>query len=542
MNADVQSLIEQGDRLFSKRQGLVSLWQELAENFYPEVAEFTVNRTLGHDFSANLMTSYPVIARRELGDGFGAMLRPASKDWFSIGVQYREPDHDGRIWLERSTMVLKRMMYDRRSQFTRATKEADHSFATFGQAVITVEMRKDFSGLLYRSWHLRDVAWCENAEGAVDTVHHKMKFTLAQLSEMFPGKLASQLLDKIQKDPYCEHEIRRIVVPSALYSGERTWNSKFVSLYVDVANKHVMEEVGQKVHPYVIPRWRTTPGSQYAYSPAAMTSLPDARLMQSMTLVLLEAGEKGVNPPMVANKQVFRSDVPMYAGGITWADMAYDGKLSDHFALMQQDKSGIPLGMELREEIRGTIMQAWYLNKLNLPSYDSKAMTAYEFSQRVQEYIRQILPLFEPMETEYNAPLCDRSFEMAFNVGAFGPIAALPESIHGAETEFKFQSPVSEAVQKQKAATFREDLGLIAEAAALDPTAPVVFDAAVALRDALEANLSPETWLRSPADIADIIEKQAQKQQAAELLAAMEQGATVAKTAAETQAIASGVA
>lgn len=540
MNADLQNLIEQGDRLFSKRLGLVSLWQELAENFYPESADFTINRTLGADFSANLMTSYPVIARRELGDGFGAMLRPTSKEWFAMGAQYRKPDHDGKVWLERSTMILRRMMYDRKSQFMRATKEGDHAFATFGQCVITVEMRKDFSGLLYRAWHLRDVVWCENAEGVVDAVHHKMKFTIAQVNQMFPGKLHQSLNEKLLKDPYCEIEVRRIVVPAGQYSGERQWRTKFVSLYIDIENKHVLEEVGQKTHPYVIPRWRTTPGSQYAYSPAAMTALPDGRLMQTMTLVLLEAGEKSVNPPMVANREVFRSDVPMYAGGITWADMAYDGKLSDHYALMSPDKSGIPLGLELRQEVRDMVMQAFYLNKLNLPSYDSKAMTAYEFGQRVQEYIRQILPLFEPMETEYNGPLCDRSFELAMSYGAFGPVNEIPESLRGAEVEFKFESPLSEAMQKQKAATFREDLGLIAEAAALDPAAPVVFDAAMALRDALEANLSPAHWLRSEQDVERILSQQAAKQEAAQLLTAMEQGATVAKTAAETQAIAAG--
>jgi hypothetical protein len=541
LNTDVKSLIDQGERLFTKRAGLMSLMQEIAQNFYPEAAEFTVNRTLGQDFSADLMTSYPVLARRELGDGFGSMLRPTSKEWFAMGVKYRQPDLEGRAWLERSTRILKNAMYDRRSQFLRATKEGDHFFGTFGQCVITVEMRKDMDGLLYRHWHLKDVAWCEDAEGVIDSVHHKMKFTVQQVAAMFPGKLSATMQQKLQQDPYCDAEIRRIVVPSEMYRGEKKWNTKYVSLYVDVQGAHVLEEMGQKSHPYVIPRWRTTPGSQYAYSPAAMTALPDARLMQAMTLVLLEAGEKAVNPPIMANKEVFRSDLPMYAGGLTWADMAYDGRISDHFAVLAQDKSGIPLGMEMREDIRNMVMQAFYLNKLNLPSYDSKAMTAYEFGQRVQEYIRQVLPLFEPMESEYNGPLCDRSFDLLLNVGGFGPPDEIPESLRGAETDFHFQSPMSDAIQKQKATTFREDLGLIAEAAALDPSAPVVFDAAVALRDALEANLSPASWMRSPEAVEAILAKQAQQQQTAQLLEAMGQAATVAKTGAETQAIAAGV-
>jgi hypothetical protein len=530
VNNDVKQIIAQGDRLFDKRVGLMSLWQEIAENFFPEVAEFTMNRTLGSDFSENLMSSYPVLARRELGDGFGAMLRPGTKDWFKMGAAYREPDLEGRAWLERATKIQKRAMYDRKSQFTRATKEGDHFYAAFGQCVITVEMRKNLDGLLFRSWHLRDVAWCDNAEGVTDTVHHKMRhFTVQQLDQMFPGKLAPSLQQKLKDDPYAEHEIRRVVMPSETYSGERPWRTKFVSLYVDPANNTVLEEMGQRTHPYVIPRWRTKPGSQYAHSPAAMTALPDARQMQIMTLAIVEASENGVTPPMVANKEVFRSDFPRYAGGVTWADMAYDGKISDHFAMLSPDKSGIPMGMELRADLKDMITQAYYLNKLNLPSYDSKAMTAYEFAQRVQEYIRQVLPLFEPMEAEYNGPLCDRAAELLLAHGAFGPPDQIPQSLGGAELEFTFESPLSEAIEKQKVTVFRDNIALAGEVAALDPAAPMVFSATQAFRAVLEANGSPADWINSEETVQAMQQAHDQQMQQQQLLDSMGKAAAAAK-------------
>ena len=48
--------------LFS-RGSLLSLWQNIADNFYPERAEFTLSRTLGEEFADHLSTSYPVLAR-----------------------------------------------------------------------------------------------------------------------------------------------------------------------------------------------------------------------------------------------------------------------------------------------------------------------------------------------------------------------------------------------------------------------------------------------------------------------------------------------
>ena len=37
-------LMEHSDALWSKRKSLEFLWQEIAENFYPERADFTVQR------------------------------------------------------------------------------------------------------------------------------------------------------------------------------------------------------------------------------------------------------------------------------------------------------------------------------------------------------------------------------------------------------------------------------------------------------------------------------------------------------------------
>ena len=105
-----------GDGLFSKRSSLMLLWQEQAENFYPERADFTYHRTLGTDFAANLMSSYPVLCRRDLGDQTGMMLRPTAKPWFELGLPEGEKeDNDGRRWMQRAAKTMRRAMYDRKT-------------------------------------------------------------------------------------------------------------------------------------------------------------------------------------------------------------------------------------------------------------------------------------------------------------------------------------------------------------------------------------------------------------------------------------------
>lgn len=535
MNSDVKQLIEIGDKLFSKRLSLVSLWQEVADNFYVERGDFTVSRSMGTDFAEHLMTSYPLLARRDLGNAFSGMLRPTSKDWFAMRTGRDVRDIDGRRWLEWATGVQKRAMYDRRTQFVRATKEGDHDFAAFGQCVISVEMSRNLDGLLYRCWHLRDVAWCENEDGEIDHAQRKWSPSVYELSRIFRGNIHPTLKDKLEKEPYCEVQCRHIVVPAEMYRGEKQWRTPYVSLFVDIENKHVMEETGVRTFPYVIPRWQTVSGSQYAYSPATVCALPDARLIQAMTRVLLEAGEKATNPPMIAVQEAIRSDIAIYAGGITWADAQYDERLGEVLRPITNDKTGIPLGLEMQQDIREQISSAFYLNKLNLPMMAGD-MTATEVSQRVQEYIRQALPLFEPMEDQYNGALCERTFDLLFNNGAFGPPDNIPESLRGEEVLFRFESPLQDAVERQKGQVFMEASAILAQAATLAPEAPVIVDAVSALREVLQGIGVPASWTRSEEDVQAILQDQAAKAEAAQLLGAMEQASKVAKTTAEANA------
>jgi len=528
MQEHVTELIKQGDQLWGKRASLESLWEELAANFYVERQGFTRTTYLGEEFAANLTTSYPLLVRRDLGNSFSSMLRPSDKEWFSMAVDGVE-DHTGKAWLDWATKRQKRAMYDRASQFVRATKEGDHDFAAFGQCVISVEMRPDMSGLLYRCWHLRDVVWTEGFDGQVNCVQRKWRPTVYDLLQVFGEKaMTPNMKQRMEKDPYCEIEVRHVVIPAKLYKGETKFRTPLVSIFINVDDGVEIEATGARVNPYVIPRWQTVSGSQYAYSAATVCALPDARLLQAMTLTLLEAGEKAVTPPMIATQEAIRGDVSLYAGGITWVDHAYDERLGEVLRPLTIDKSGIPLGLEMSQDTRMMLRQAFFLDKLDLPMR-APEMTAYEVGQRVQEYIRNALPLFEPVETDYNGGLCERTFDVMFAAGAFGPVDEIPRSLSEADIQFKFVSPLRDAIDKQKGETFAQSTQVISQAIALDPGAAAIVDAKVALRDVLEGIGAPTKWTRSPEEVQRISDEQAQMAQQEQALASLQQAAGAAK-------------
>lgn len=528
-------LIQRGNRLHDNRGSLLNYWQEVGDHFYPERADFTVTRHLGKDFADGLYTSYPLIVRRELGNSVAAFLRPKTKIWAHMTVEEGEDtlSHAAKMWLADKTKIQRKAMYDRSSGFVRATKEGDHDFMTFGQCVIQREMDWNRPGLSYRTWHLRDCAWQEDHTGRVNELHRNWNPTVCELMEKFGGRNGNSVHPEVaklyEKEPFRTVKCRALFMPADTYKDEKTFRQPWMHAYIDLENKHIMEQVGLWSHGYTVPRWQTVSGSQYAYSPATVAGLPDARLIQSVTLTLLEAGEMAVRPPMIATQDAIRQDIQLYAGGITWADIEYDERKGDVLRPISQNASALPFGLDVQEDIRNMLATAFYLNKINLP-IRQKDQTAYEVSKMYEQYIRDVVPLFEPMETDYNGALCEDTFEAMLRVGMLGPYEDIPQELRGRDIQFRFESPLHDAIEEQKGEKLREAIQLAAETAELDQNAPIVLDAVTALREALEGKGTPESWLRDKQAFAKIVKDRQEMQQAQQALEMAQQGADIQQT------------
>lgn len=538
MQTRVRDLVEQGDKLFSARGSLLSLWQSTAEQFYPERADFTKAFNAGDEFASHLMTGMPAMARRDLANQFHAMLRPRSRLWFHPRTLNERVNEDATAlkWLDWSGDLMFKVMYERRAQFVRATSQGDHDFATFGQCVIQPSQNATADGLLFRSWHIRDVAWCENASLEVDTVHRDWKIEARALIRLFPKTVSKTVQEAAKKEPYKLIKCRHIVIPSDQYDytdpdKKPKRSFPFVSIYVDCENDTVLEEVPAPSLGYVIPRWQTVSGSQYAYSPATVIALPDARLLQQITLTLLESGQKAVDPPMIGSAEVIQGGANTYAGGWTWVDEEYDDKQRPIRTLYGDSYgAGLNWGVDREERIMKAVHDAFYLNQISLPDSDGKEMTAYETQKRVEEYIRRALPLFEPMETEYNGALCSEVFDLLLRMNAFGPVDDIPEVLRGHDIRFTFESPLQAATERAKAEAFQQSAGLLKIAGEIGAAgAQHNVDWNKAFRDALGGVGAPSDWMRDEKEVAELAQADAKAAQMAQVAQAIGGAAQVAQ-------------
>lgn len=527
MDDRIKTILKQGDDLFSKRSSLVSLWQHIAEQFYPARADFTSTQWLGEDFAGNLSTSFPILACQELSNTICTALRPDEVMWGRITTDFDEElDVEEKRWLQWASKLQWNAMYDQQTQFVRAMDETDRDYITFGQGVVSVELDARKNALLYRNWHLRDVAWCERYDGTVGARHRKWKAAVSIFSAVFKGNISQTAKDTLQKDPYAELEVRHAVIPAEEY--EKKFKGEWVSIYFEVGTGHILEERGMNSGYYIIPRWKTLGGSQYAYSMATMAALPDARLVQEMTLTLLEAGQNAVKPPLIATKGAL-DEVNLYSGGISWVSEEYDERTGDSLRPLKLDLNGIPLGFEMLQGTKEQIAKAFFLDRIQLPAPMTKEMTAFEVAQRVQEYVRNNAPLFNPARDDYVGAVYGGTFETLYANNAFGHPDRMPPRLRGAAVKFKFKSPLKDNIERQKGDKFMMAGNIIATAMKLDPSAGGLLNVNVAARDAMDGNEVPAKWLRTKEELAEHTEATQQQQQLQQAAALAQQGGQAAE-------------
>lgn len=513
----ISTIIEAGDRLFAERGPLLLHWQELAEHFYFERADFTVLHNIGEDYASGAMTSVPALARREMGNLYRSMLRPV--DFFKIKAteDARNKASDAKAWLEYATRLQRAAMYRRAANFTKATEAGDHDHVTFGQCVIQISPTPARDGVYYRNWHLRDVVWSEDYAGSIQDIHRNCDVPIRILNGLFPGKVPSQLVNDAQKDPHKKVKVRHIVVPADAYEFgdfKPRPDHRWVSIWVMPAENVTLETISRTYRGYIVPRANTVSGSQYARSPFTSIILPDARTKMAIERILLEAGEKAIDPPMIAVQDALRGDIGLYAGGVTMIDIDYDERTGEALRPVNADHSALPFGEDMSARYDQVIREGMMLTKINLP--DTSNMTAYQVRKIMEQHMRAHIPMFEPVEVEYNEPLCSETFEIMRSLGAFPP-NEIPDSLRGADVEFSFQSPMKDIENDGKAQKLQEGMAVIQIGAQLDPAVAQIPNAMEITRDTLSAIAWPQAWMNDEKTVAAksrVAQEQAAEQQA----------------------------
>jgi hypothetical protein len=516
----VQTIIDIGNRLFAAKAPLLAHWQELADNFYYERADFTGPLPMGADYAAGSFSSRAALYRREMGNLYRPMLRP--DDFFEIKSldDKRNKNPDARAWLQYATAMQRAVMYRNSANFSRATEAGDHDHLTFGQACVEVAATPDRRNLFYRNWHLRDVAWAEDFAGNVCEVHRNADVEAATLIKLFPGKLPDALVKDAEKDPHKKLKVRHAVVMAKDYDTgiPKRPEHEYLSLWTMPEHDGVeLENIGRTYRGYVIPRGPTVSGSQYARSIFTSIILPDSRTQQALERILLEAGEKAVDPPLVAKQNVVRGDIGLGAGGITWLDEELDERLGEGLRPLPLDFTGLGFGKDMAERNDQTLRLGFMLDKISIP--DTSNMTAYQVRKVIEQQMRANIPMFEPVEVEYSEPLCSETFKVMRSLGAF-PANEIPDALRGAGVEYSFKSPIKDLEDDGMRQKLQEGMEVVQVGAQFDPTVAKLPNPLAITKDLLQRIGWPQEWMNNDDAVKQAAEETAQSMQEQQAMSA----------------------
>tara|TARA_R100000900_G_scaffold108293_1_gene83998 strand:- start:1480 stop:3105 length:1626 start_codon:yes stop_codon:yes gene_type:complete len=500
-----KNLLKRYDRLKAQRQNWESHWQEVADYMQPRKADVTKTRSKGDKRTELIFDGSPLQSVELLAASLHGMLTNPSTPWFSLRFKQNdmENEDEAKEWLEDATEVMYSAF--NKSNFQQEIFELYHDLITFGTAAMFIE-EDDEDILKFSTRHINEIFIAENDKGRIDTVFRKFSLSARAVMQKF-GDVSMNIATKAQKDPYEEVEILHAVYPRSDFDPKKQdkQNMPFESVYLDAESGDELSVSGFREFPFVVPRYLKASHEIYGRSPA-MTALPDVKMLNEMSKTTIKSAQKQVDPPLLVPDDGFMLPVRTIPGGLNF----YRAGTRDRIEPLNIG-ANTPLGLNMEEQRRNSIRNAFYVNQLMMQS--GPQMTATEVIQRNEEKMRLLGPVLGRLQSELLKPLIDRTFALILRKNLFRPA---PEFLAGQDIEIEYVSPLAKA---QKSTELSSIMRAIEILGSLSNVAPV-FD-----------HINMDKLVRHLADIVGVPQKilkpqselNAERQQAAQQQEQMQQ-------------------
>ena len=456
-----KNLLKRFDRLKSQRQNWESHWQEVADYMQPRKADVTKTRSRGDKRTELIFDSSPLQSVELLAASLHGMLTNPSTPWFSL--RFKEEDmefeDEAKEWLESATETMYAAF--NKSNFQQEIFELYHDLITFGTAAMFIE-EDDEDILKFSTRHINEIFIAENEKGRIDTVFRKFKLSARAAIQKF-GDVSANIATVAKKDPYEEIEILHAVYPRSDFNPKKQdkQNMPFESVYLDASSGDELSVSGFREFPFVVPRYLKASHEIYGRSPA-MTALPDVKMLNEMSKTTIKSAQKQVDPPLLVPDDGFILPVRTVPGGLNF----YRAGTRDRIEPLNIG-ANTPLGLNMEEQRRNSIRNAFYVNQLMMQQ--GPQMTATEVIQRNEEKMRLLGPVLGRLQSELLKPLIDRTFNIILRKNLFRPA---PEFLSGKDIEIEYVSPLAKA---QKSSELQSIMRAIEIMGSLSNVAPV-FD------------------------------------------------------------------
>lgn len=529
-----------------------SLMEEIAEFEVPGRRGFTLTFYPGQERLERVYDSTVFDCITRFVDAIHFAVANPFTNWFELRFrdEAMNDNHEAKSWLEDCQSRL--MAGFEESNWSDQLNENLTDWGTFGTAAMGLEespLPTDgdpnvFQGFTFRSYHLSNVTWGEDADGRVRTANITWHMTAEQAYDKFANSvdredrdrveaiLGKSLMRKLEDSPdqpveflHCIHQRDRddVQVPTAANPAVPTKKMPYASVWV-----HMEGERGKKVKvsgyedlPIFIARYRERSEDKNGIGLGEL-SLPDVRTLNEAERLDLGAWEQDIDPPIVQQGEQIIGNINFIARGITtvrdlnkvraWTDMV--------------KRSYVPNQVRA-EEKREQIRRMWKYHQLDLPPRESVGeMTATEVIKRMQRIYQLMGPPLSRLINELISPAIERGFGMMLRRGAFLPA---PEAVLASESSYdiEYSGPLARAQRLEEVETIDSFLNALYSTAEMDPEILDLLDRDEAWRRKAQRMGVPTELMRDSDQVAKIRTARAKAQEEQREIEAQ---ATAAKT------------
>lgn len=524
-----QDLLEKQSHLAAERSTFEHHWAEIAPLVLTRQDDFfNEQKAPGERRTRDKFDDTATLAIEHGAAAIEGVVSPRGQMWHGIGLP--EPiaeNQEAKIWADRLTKFLFKKRYDARSNFASQLHETYMSLLAFGTGVLIVEDMLN-GNIRYKSSHISEHYYMENAMGRIDTDYRRYRLTARQAMDKFKDKAPESVRKCVEKEPGKKMEFLHVVMPDV--DGES--GMPFISYHIACDGQELIDVGGFKTFPYIISRWTTSPNEIYGRSPA-MSVLSEIKMLNAMRKTDLKARHLAVDPPILAADQSTIRRFSMKPGSLNYGTLDAAGN-----PLVRPYQSGVSIqaSNDGIEQSREFINRAFFLNLFQI-LVESPAMTATEVLQRAQEKGQLLTPTAGRQMSELLEPIIMREISIYEDYGIFedGSPLALPQAMKqmGGEFMVEYTNPLSKMQKSEEALSTERTVQALLPLAQLDPSILDPIDWREYANIMREANGAPARLFKSDEQIR--AEKEAKAEQEAIATAAMvvPQAATAIKDIAQ---------
>lgn len=435
-------------------------WQEIADVMHPFDDNFVTHDSPGSEKMTYIFDSTPIHANQLLAAGLSSMLTNPAQKWFELRMVEDWLNHVREVqeWLEVTSRVMYHEINKPVSHFNTAMHELYLEYGVFGNGILFVNETLDRNNLKFQALPLSESYLCEGADGIMDAMFRRyprtvrqliQKFGINNMSDSVKRKYDSKKIDEIT---FCLH----VVVPRGDYGIAAPF--PYISAYIDIQHKHVMNVTGYHELPFMAPRFYKNPWEMYGRGPGT-TSLPDVKMLQEVMRTTIRAAQKATDPPLQAPDDGFLNPIRTTPGGVNF----YRSGSTDRIEPIDFG-SNPGVGYDVVNDLRARIREIFFIDQLQLQ--EGPQMTATEVLQRTEEKLRLMGPLMGRLQTELLGPMLGRVFGILRRQGKVPP---MPEVMQDQGIRPLYTSPVARAQEQVEANGIMRSLQILTPFLEMDP-------------------------------------------------------------------------